>query len=45
MIDPGLSLARERMVAEQISARGVTDARVLVVLDRLPVRFVPLVRG
>ena len=36
------SLARERMVAEQISARGVTDARVLDAMRRVPRHeFVP----
>jgi protein-L-isoaspartate(D-aspartate) O-methyltransferase len=34
--DPRLALARERMVADQLRARGIADARVLDVMGRVP---------
>lgn len=34
--DPGLARARERMVVDQLRARGVADPRVLEVMGRIP---------
>ncbi|MGC2433556.1 MAG: protein-L-isoaspartate O-methyltransferase, partial [Desulfobaccales bacterium] len=42
MIEDQFAAARERMVAEQIRARGVADPRVLAALRRVPRhRFIP----